>query len=159
MELIPYVLIAPGLIFIGLNLLDKFTIPLSVKELYDKRRDNRKGIRFLLIAGYAAFFEYIFTLLNGMISLPHGKISDGYLLTLLGPFILVWWIIWGAITCFIVTPILGSLWIPVLLYTVIFELPASYLNSTNEIYPPLTNTQKGWESCIKIIKELEDKNT
>jgi hypothetical protein len=126
----------------------------SFNELLTIRRNGRQGIRLLLIATYATLFEYVTNCFNRLIMLPRGKLLDGYALTLLGPFILVWWGFWIVFSCILVLPILVALWIPVLLYTVLFELPASFLNSNKEIYKPEPADKEIEDSYIKAYEAL-----
>jgi hypothetical protein len=133
-DIILVLLLAGGILLTNVTLIFAFDKTHPFNELFAIRRNGRQGIRFLLIATYATLFECITSYLHRLIMLPKGKLLDGYALTLLGPFILIWWVFWFTFGGFFVLPILIVLWIPVLLYTVLFEFPASFLNSTKEIY-------------------------
>jgi uncharacterized BrkB/YihY/UPF0761 family membrane protein len=148
MDIILYIGIILAFLAISIVLLFTFPIQKSFNEIYNIRRGGRKGIRFLLMAIYATIFECFLLLIKRMIQLPNGKLLDGYLLTLLGPFILIWWIIWALIGCMIVS-ILIILWIPILTYTFLFELPASFLNAPKEIYLGDTTNEQDAEELGK----------
>lgn len=147
------IVIAPIAIVIGLCAFFSADTDGTFKGFYRENRGNRKGIRFLLIASYGAIYMYAYQWLHQMFSLPHGKITDGYLLTLLGPLVFIWWAFWFIFSIFIMTPILDILWIPVLLYTVIFELPASYLNEPNEGFYKVPETKTKRDPKGRFVKQ------
>ena len=129
---------------------------MSLKELYELRRNGRLSIWGTALGAYSAFWQWllIYKLWLGgdddndsppsnfpknMYQLIH--IPDGYALVFLSPIMLIWWILCSIFMFLLFSLIIGyflflgcmhiifSLPFPIIaLYSIIFEYPASVLN-------------------------------
>lgn len=98
---------------------------------FDDKKYNIETIRETCITGTA--FAFVTSLVKywstpkTLWTAPKGFIKDGYALVFLSPFVLAYWVILSILYLPCVV-LFSSLQVVASLWTVLFELPASYLN-------------------------------